>query len=37
MIARIEHDEPPFDSALPHWKPDPAWEQPELPHGWEIL
>ena len=37
VIGWIERDEPPFDSAWPHWKPDPAWELPELPHGWEIL
>ena len=37
VIGLVERDEPPFDSAWPHWKPDPAWELPELPHGWEIL
>ena len=31
VIGRIERDEPPFDSAWPRWKPDPAWELPELP------
>lgn len=31
VIGRIERDEPPFDSAWPTWKPDPAWRAPRLP------
>ena len=37
VIDRIERDEPPFDSAWPRWTPDPTWELPTLPDGWEIV
>jgi predicted RNA-binding protein associated with RNAse of E/G family len=37
VIGLIERDEPPFDSAWPRWKPDPAWGRPGLPEGWEIV
>jgi predicted RNA-binding protein associated with RNAse of E/G family len=37
VVGRIERDEPPFDSAWPSWRPDPAWGLPELPDGWELL
>ena len=37
VIGRVERDETPFDSAWPRWTPDPTWERPELPEGWEIL
>jgi predicted RNA-binding protein associated with RNAse of E/G family len=34
----IEHillREPPFDRSWERWSPDPAWEPPTLPQGWD--
>src|SRR5437899_1839752 len=37
VIERIAADAAPFDSAWPGWRPDPSWELPELPAGWEVV
>jgi Protein of unknown function (DUF402) len=37
VAARAERNEPPFCDPWPEWRPDPAWEKPELPGGWERL
>ena len=34
-VALIEGWRPPFDSGLERWRPDPAWEAPVLPPGWD--
>ncbi len=34
-VALIEDWQPPFSSGLEHWRPDPAWEVPVLPAGWQ--
>jgi predicted RNA-binding protein associated with RNAse of E/G family len=36
----VEHvllQEPPFDRDWIDWQPDPAWETPALPDGWDLL
>jgi hypothetical protein len=35
VAGRAERDEPPFCEPWPQWRPDPSWEQPELPYGWD--
>jgi predicted RNA-binding protein associated with RNAse of E/G family len=37
VARRAERGEPPFDGAWTGWRPDPAWERPELPPGWDEL
>ena len=37
VIARIENDESPSNSAWPTWRPDPLWPIPKLPEGWETI
>lgn len=35
----VEHvllREPPFDEDWSDWRPDPSWEAPELPAGWDL-
>ena len=34
-VALIEGWQPPFDSGLEEWRPDPAWPLPELPPRWD--
>jgi len=36
-IARIEAREEPFDDRWIGWSPDPAWERPVLPEGWDVV
>ncbi|MCZ6539955.1 MAG: DUF402 domain-containing protein [Chloroflexi bacterium] len=31
----VKADRPPFDSTWASWRPDPLWEMPELPEGWD--
>ena len=36
----VEHvllREPPFDRDWSGWRPDPAWRDVDLPHGWETV
>jgi len=36
----VEHvllREPPFDQDWSGWRPDPAWAQPSLPEGWDLV
>ena len=36
----VEHvllREPPFDRDWSTWRPDPSWETPELPTGWDLV
>jgi protein associated with RNAse G/E len=35
VVGRAERNEPPFSEPWPEWQPDPAWERPTLPDGWE--
>ena len=35
VARRAERDQPPFCWDWPRWRPDPAWELPELPEGWD--
>ena len=35
VIARAERNEAPFSEPWTDWRPDPAWELPELPDGWD--
>ncbi len=35
VIGRIERREPPFSEPWPSWTPDPSWERPVLPAGWD--
>ena len=37
VVARAERSEPPFSEPWPQWRPDPTWELPALPDGWERL
>lgn len=37
MIAAIERWEPPFCDGWEDWQPDPAWQIPALPPGWDIV
>lgn len=37
VVGRAERDEPPFSEPWPEWRPDPAWELPELPEGWNAV
>ena len=37
VLRRLEHDEPPFAERWHDWRPDPGWELPRLPEGWERL
>ena len=37
VAARAERDEPPFSEPWHEWRPDPSWELPELPEGWNVL
>jgi hypothetical protein len=37
IVAKLERQEPPFDGSLDDWRPDPSWERPVLPRGWETL
>jgi Protein of unknown function (DUF402) len=34
VAGRAERDEPPFCEPWPEWRPEPSWELPELPYGW---
>jgi len=34
-VRRILEREPPFDRDWTAWRPDPSWQVPELPEGWE--
>jgi predicted RNA-binding protein associated with RNAse of E/G family len=36
----VEHvllREPPFDDDWSSWRPDPAWHEPVLPAGWDLV
>jgi hypothetical protein len=35
VARRAERDEAPFSEPWHEWRPDPAWELPELPYGWD--
>jgi hypothetical protein len=35
VAARAEQNEPPFSEPWTEWRPDPAWDTPELPQGWD--
>jgi hypothetical protein len=35
VATRAERDEPPFSDPWPDWRPDPAWDTPVLPPGWD--
>ena len=35
-VALIEGWQPPFNSGLERWRPDPAWPAPVLPAGWHV-
>jgi Protein of unknown function (DUF402) len=35
VARRAERNEPPFCEPWPEWRPDPSWEVPELPAGWD--
>jgi|RhiMetStandDraft_4_1073278.scaffolds.fasta_scaffold244374_2 uncharacterized protein DUF402 len=35
VVRRARQHESPFDEPWPSWRPDPAWDRPELPRGWE--
>ncbi len=37
IVAKVERREPPFDGSFESWQPDPAWETPVLPEGWDAL
>jgi protein associated with RNAse G/E len=34
-LARLQRREPPFDRDWSTWRPDPAWQKPSLPKGWD--
>jgi hypothetical protein len=34
-VDRILAREPPFDRGWEDWSPDPAWQAPDLPEGWD--
>ena len=36
-IARIEARAAPFNEPWPQWRPDPAWQLPELPDDWATV
>ena len=36
-VERVILREPPFDRDWEAWEPDPAWREPELPMGWDLL
>lgn len=36
VIAAVEANHWPFNAGWEHWRPDPAWPIPELPHGWDL-
>lgn len=36
-IAALERREAPFNHEWTAWKPDPAWQSPVLPEGWEAV
>jgi hypothetical protein len=36
VAGRAERDEPPFSEPWPDWRPDPGWELPMLPDGWDV-
>jgi hypothetical protein len=35
VIDRAERGEPPFGERWTQWRPDPSWDTPRLPEGWE--
>ena len=35
VAARAERNEPPFSEPWPEWRPDPSWDTPDLPEGWD--
>jgi hypothetical protein len=37
VVSRLERNEPPFSEPWPEWRPDPSWERPVLPSGWDRL
>ena len=37
VARKAERDEPPFSERWHEWRPDPGWEIPELPSGWDRL
>jgi predicted RNA-binding protein associated with RNAse of E/G family len=37
VIDDLEHRRPPFDGDWPTWRPDPAWDLPSLPDGWDRI
>jgi hypothetical protein len=37
VIARLEARKPPFCDGWEGWAPDPLWETPELPDGWDTV
>lgn len=37
LIDDLEHRRPPFDGDWPSWRPDPSWDRPSLPDGWDRI
>jgi Protein of unknown function (DUF402) len=37
VVERARNDEPPFSDPWPEWRPDPSWDLPELPEGWDVV
>ncbi len=35
-VDRVLRGDPPFDRDWSTWRPDPTWEEPELPPGWDL-
>ncbi|MBI2238096.1 MAG: DUF402 domain-containing protein [Actinobacteria bacterium] len=36
-VERLLRGDPPFDRDWRDWRPDPAWAEPALPPGWEVV
>jgi hypothetical protein len=36
-VERVLERRPPFDRDWSWWRPDPAWQIPELPPGWDLI
>lgn len=37
VARRAQADEPPFCEPWAEWRPDPSWDLPELPEGWDTV
>ncbi len=35
VIAKVQRNEAPFSEPWPEWQPDPSWDIPALPEGWD--